>query len=150
MTWVDEKFKILVVEDNDADVYLLRKALDRAGLRYDMRVINDGADAIEFIKTVQASDMPTLDLAVIDLNLPGASGIEVVSILRSNDLLSRVPVCVVTSSSAGQDRVQAAQLGVGCFIVKPPDLDGMLLVGSALKDALLAARSAPNSAEAAS
>jgi CheY-like chemotaxis protein len=137
-----KRFQILLVEDNEADVFLLRKALVQAGLTFDLHVIESGAEAIRFLKGLDA-DAARPDLAVLDLNLPGPGGIEVLSALRGNEVLAEVPVCVVTSSSAPKDRAQVAQMGVGCFIKKPPDHEGMLAVGSALKDALLGAEESP-------
>jgi chemotaxis family two-component system response regulator Rcp1 len=141
-----ETFQILLVEDNEADVFLLRRGLAQTGLRFDLHVIDNGADAIRFMNNIAPASDAIPDLAVLDLNLPGISGIEVLSKLRATPLLAEIPVCVVTSSNAAQDRAQTAQLGVSCYLVKPPDLEGMLAIGPALRDALLHSRASPASA----
>jgi chemotaxis family two-component system response regulator Rcp1 len=132
------KFQVLLVEDNEADVFLLRKALGEAGLHFDFTVIDNAADAVRFIGSFGLGSKSVVpDLAVIDLNLLASSGIDVLSSLRANMVLAGLPVCVLTSSNAPRDRAQVSQLGVSCFLVKPPDLEGMLQVGTALKRMLL-------------
>ena len=66
-------FRIFVVEDNPADVYLLELALKQAGLNFELTVIEDGAEALEFIQT-KAAEIPKPDLAVLDLNVPSNGG----------------------------------------------------------------------------
>jgi CheY-like chemotaxis protein len=128
-------FKILLVEDNEADVYMLRRALQNAGLRFDLTVIDNGADALRFVRTLSANQRP--DIAVLDLNLPRNGGIEVLAALRATRQLVQIPVAVVTSSQSPEERTRAEALRVSKFILKPAELDGMLQIGSEIKDILL-------------
>ncbi len=132
-------FRIFVVEDNPADVYLLREALREAGLNFELTVIEDGAEALEFIRT-KASEIPKPDLAVLDLHLPSYGGIEILAAIRRNEHLAYVPVAVVTSSAAPLERSQVEKLGVARFITKPPDLADFLKIGEVLKEVLTATR----------
>ena len=129
-------FRIIIVEDNPADVYLLQQALKQAGLNFELTVIEDGAKALEFIQT-KAAEIPKHDLAVLDLNLPSHGGVEVLAALRQNPDLADVPVAVVTSSAAAVERGQVEKLRVERFITKPPDLDEFLKIGEILKEVLL-------------
>ena len=128
-------FRIIVVEDNPADVYLLREALRQAGLHFELTVIEDGAEALEFIHR-KAAEIPKPDLAVLDLNLPSCGGIEILAAIRRNEHLADVPVAVVTSSAAPLERRQVENLGVARFITKPADLAEFLEIGEVLKEVL--------------
>ena len=114
-------YRIFLVDDNPADVYLLRQALKRARLNFDLTVIEDGADVLELIQT-KALEIAKPDLAILDLNLPSNGGIEVLAALRQNKNLSDIPVAVMTSSAAPLERNLVEQLGADRFITKPPEL----------------------------
>ena len=129
-------YRIIVVEDNPADVYLLRRALSQAGLQCDLTVIDDGADALAYIQS-SAQGGPRPDLAVLDLNLPGHSGIEVLGSVRQSKNLTDLPVVVMTSSASLPERRQVEQLGVSRFITKPHDLNDFLQIGEVLKEVLM-------------
>ncbi|MBM3774524.1 MAG: response regulator [Acidobacteria bacterium] len=73
-----------------------------------------------------------MDLAVVDLNLPRNSGIEVLEAIRRNQRLSQVPVVIATSSASPGERARTEQLGVDLFITKPSDLESFLYVGLVL------------------
>jgi CheY-like chemotaxis protein len=131
-------FRILLLEDNPADVYLLRHALNDAGVKVEFTVIEDGADGLAFVTTEgrhEASFIP--DLAVLDLNLPKGSGELVLMAMRQSEYLGRVPIVVMTSSASPRCLAHASSLGVERFITKPGDLDGFLEIGLALKELLL-------------
>ena len=90
----------MLVEDNDADVCLFRKALADAGLNFDLTIIEDGSGALEFAHAEgKYADYPIPDLAVLDLNLPMNDGLQVLRAIRQNERFAKVPI-VVTSSAA--------------------------------------------------
>ena len=130
-------FRILVVEDNPADVYLLRRALKQADVNYELKVIDDGAEALAFVRNHPHIEKETFDLAVLDINLPTNNGIEVLAGIRQNGALSDMLVVVLTSSAAPLERSQVEQLRVARFITKPPELADFLKIGEMLKDVLL-------------
>jgi len=142
MNTASKIFRIFVVEDNPADVYLLQQALLKAGLNFELTVIDDGAEALQFIQTKAAQTLKP-HLALLDLNLPGHSGIEILAAIRQNEELANIPVAVMTSSDALPDRTGVERLGVDRFITKPPDLAGFLSVGNVLKDVLLGSEPPP-------
>jgi CheY-like chemotaxis protein len=137
------KFHILLVEDNDADVYLLRKALQQAGLGFELTIIDNGADALDFVRDpskyskIPTPDLP--DLILLDLNLPRRDGFEVLSAIRGRPSLVGVPIGILTSSEAAKDRHRVTLLGAERYIHKPLTLEEFIdQVGSAVVELLLA------------
>jgi chemotaxis family two-component system response regulator Rcp1 len=131
-------FRILLVEDNPADIYLFREALKEAGLNFELTVIEDGADGLAFARRqgkYAAASVP--DLAVLDLNLPRASGASVLEAMRQSEDLQRVPVFIMTSSTELREQTRAMELDVERFITKPLDLEEFLQIGLVVKEVLL-------------
>ena len=126
---------IVLVEDNPADVYLFRMALQNAGMIFELVVIEDGAEALAFARRVgKYADYPAPDLIVLDLNLPKNGGVEVLKVLRGNPHFSKAPIVVASSSASPRERQDAEKLGVDRHIVKPPDLESFLQIGAVLKE----------------
>ena len=136
-------YQIFLVEDNSADVYLLRHALKQAGLSFELSVVEDGAKALEYVRNYSSAEDHRPDLAVLDLNLPTHGGIEVLAEIRQTEALSEVPVVVLTSSAAPLERSQVEQLRVARFLTKPPDLAAYLKIGEVLKGVLLGSEPRP-------
>jgi CheY-like chemotaxis protein len=134
----DEPVRILLVEDNTADVYLFRKALLAAELYFVMTVIEDGGRAIAFVRGEgEYADSPVPDLAVLDLSLPKHNGIQVLEAIRATKRFANVPVVITSSSPAPPDRLKEEHLQVARYIMKPPDLEDFLKIGRTLKEILL-------------
>jgi CheY-like chemotaxis protein len=134
---VDNVSRIVLVEDNDADVYLLRKALQTADLKFELTVVRDGAEALAFVRRegrYWARSVP--DLVVLDLNLPKDNGIQVLRAIRERETFSSVPVAVLSSSASPKDRDESGKLGVDRYIQKPADLEEFLQIGQILKELL--------------
>lgn len=136
------RLRILVIEDNPADVELLKMALRHAELNCDLTVVDDGADALALVGRRQDFEEGTQpDLAIIDLNLPKYSGEEILQALRANPVLAHIPVAILSSSSAPRDRRGLQSLRVGRYIVKPPDLDDFLQIGFTVREFLIESQS---------
>ena len=133
-----EPFRILLVEDNEADVYLFRKALRTAGLDFNLIVMEDGGRAIEFVRGEGGhAGRPIPDLAVIDLSLPKNDGVQVLDAIRADERFAGVPVVLTSSSATPPARLSETNLRVARYITKPPGLEEFLYIGAALKDILL-------------
>ena len=133
-----EPVRILLVEDNTADVYLFRKALTAAGLNFELTVIEDGGSGMAFARGEgQYAGSPVPDLAVIDLSLPKNDGIQILEAFRAAKRFSDVPVVVTSSSTVPPARLKQEELQVARYITKPPDLEAFLEIGTALKRILL-------------
>lgn len=111
--------EILLVEDNPADVRLTVEALKTARVRNRMRVVEDGEQALEVLRD---STQARPDLILLDLNLPGIDGREVLRQVKADPELSVIPVCILTTSKAEEDVLRAYQNHTNCYIVKPLDL----------------------------
>ena len=137
-----EPFRILLVEDNDADVYLMRKALESAALQFELIVIDDGAEALAYVRNEgRYSNEARPDAALLDLNFPKSEGAEVLRALRQNERFSAVPVVILTSSASPAEQRSIEQLGVQRFVTKPPDLREFLQIGHVVADLLRKASS---------
>jgi two-component system, chemotaxis family, response regulator Rcp1 len=129
------KIRILVIEDNPADVDLLRRALKHAGLDCELTVIDDGADALALARNgIDPAQAPSL--AIIDLNLPKHGGLEVLEQLRANPAIASLPVIILSSSSSPHERAAIERLHAARHIVKPPDLEEFLKIGWDVKELL--------------
>ena len=126
--------QLLVIEDNPADVVLLRRALAGAGLDYQLTVINDGAEALALFRP--GSAILTADLAIVDMNLPKHSGLEIIEQMRANPAFAEMPVVILSSSSAPRDRSMMDRFRVKRYIVKPADLDEFMRIGWQIKELL--------------
>jgi CheY-like chemotaxis protein len=133
-----DRVRILLVEDNDADVYLFRKALSGAELNYDLIVIEDGGRALAFFRDEEkGAGNAVPDLAIIDMSLPKNDGIQVVEAMRQAERFAQVPVVVVSSSAKPPAHVNLERLRVARYITKPPDLESFLQTGEVLKEILV-------------
>jgi CheY-like chemotaxis protein len=129
--------RVLLVEDNPGDVYLLEKALKKRTIRYDLTLHTDGEQAIRHIS---GENCTVPDLILLDLNLPRRDGFDVLRTIRGKPALVGVPVGVFTSSEAERDKHRVALLGAERYIEKPANLEEFLeQVGQAVDD-MLAAR----------
>jgi two-component system, chemotaxis family, response regulator Rcp1 len=127
--------KILVVEDNPADVFLIEEALRAHQVVFEMKWLRDGEQALLMI---EQGELDEPDVVLLDLNLPRVDGKEVLMKIRQSPQLSRVPVVIMTSSDSPQDRREMADLGANCYIKKPPTLDEFLEVGGVIKNLAMA------------
>ncbi len=122
MTNTTRLAEILLVEDNEGDVELTKEAFEDAKFRNHLHVAEDGEEALDFLfKRNGYENAPTPDVILLDLNLPGTDGREVLEIIKLDSSLKRVPVIVLTSSNADKDIIESYDLHANCYIVKPVD-----------------------------
>ena len=120
----NKPFEILLVEDNPADVLLTRDAVKTSKTETVLRVVKDGVEAMEFLHKGGAhADAAKPDLILLDLNLPRKDGREVLSEIKADADLKRIPVIILTTSRAERDIVSSYDLNANCYIVKPADID---------------------------
>ena len=127
--------EILLVEDNPGDVRLTREALRDGRIHTHLSIASDGEEALAFLRRQgKFGDAPRPDLILLDLNLPRRSGREVLSEIKRDDSLRRIPVVVLTTSAAEQDVLASYDLNANCFITKPVDLDQFIRVIRSIED----------------
>jgi chemotaxis family two-component system response regulator Rcp1 len=126
---------ILMVEDNPGDVRLTMEALNGAKIRNHIDVVQDGVEAISFLRRegkYANSILP--DLILLDLNLPKKDGREVLAEIKADEHLRRIPVVILTSSQAEQDIVRAYDLHANAYVSKPVDLEQFITVVKSIED----------------
>jgi CheY-like chemotaxis protein len=112
--------EILLVEDNEGDIELTKEAFEDAKFRNHLHVAEDGDEALDYLfKRNGYEDAVIPDIILLDLNLPGTDGKEVLVTIKADPLLKRIPVIVLTSSQADKDIVESYDLHANCYIVKP-------------------------------
>ena len=134
---------IVLVEDNSADVHLVKEALSEHLVSYTLTVIKDGEKAIQHIDDVDNQTREGPSLVILDLNLPRRSGRDVLRRLRLSARFADVPVIILSSSNAEKDREEALSLGATLYITKPTDLAQFLNIGAIIKKLIEAAPSGP-------
>ncbi|NLJ07652.1 MAG: response regulator [Sphingobacteriales bacterium] len=119
--------EILIVEDNPADAELMLRALKKGGLMNKIFLVEDGAEALDFVfSRGKYSGVPknkNLKVIFLDLKLPKISGLEVLQILKNNSETRKFPVVIVTSSRQDPDIKKAYELGANSYVVKPVEFD---------------------------
>ena len=110
--------RLLVVEDNDADVELLREALADVVPSHDMDTCVDGHSALRHLDEVAAGSAPAPELVVLDLNLPGPSGFEILERVKQDPALKRLPVVVLTTSDSAVDIDRCYRMHANSYVVK--------------------------------
>lgn len=116
----DDKINVLLVEDDVADAALTREALSRAKIVVNLTVMQDGEEALNFLKKRGPyATAPSPDLILLDLNMPKKDGREVLKEIKADPKLSSIPVIVLTTSDADMDIVKSYNLGANCYVTKP-------------------------------
>ena len=133
--------RILVIEDNGSDVFLLERALHRQDFQFELIHLLSGGQALAFIRRQGTyADAAIPNLILVDLNLSKYTGEDILHEIRSATHLGGVPVCVWSSSRSRRDEALLKDLGVTQFITKPSGLDQFMEIGKTIKDLLAVSR----------
>jgi CheY-like chemotaxis protein len=125
-------FEIVVVDDSPEDIRLIRDAFSLWKGKRRVQVFLNGVEALNHFKNCPQETLP--DLILLDWNLPGIKGEQVLEDLKNDKGLRKIPVVIFTSSSAPADRLRATKLGADRFITKPLDIDDFFNVIAGLED----------------
>jgi CheY-like chemotaxis protein len=132
-----KRASLVIVEDNPTDVFLIREALRAYRLEVDVRVFEDGEEAIDLIRLLDSDDSQTCpELMLLDLNLPRADGFEVLKRLRDSRRCAEIPVIVMTSSAALPDRERSKALGADAYFRKQAGYHASLEIGGLIEKLL--------------
>jgi two-component system, chemotaxis family, response regulator Rcp1 len=127
--------QVLLVEDNPGDVRLTKEALKEGKLLNQLTVVGDGVEALLFLrKEGKYADAIQPELILLDLNLPKKDGREVLAEIKADPKLRRIPVVVLTTSSAEEDILKIYDLHANCYITKPVDLEQFMGVVKSIED----------------
>ena len=115
---------ILLVEDNPADVNMLREIFQESKIDNTVYVVNDGERAMDFLyQRGEFANSPRPDLVLLDIGLPRKGGLEVLAEIKGDPALKRIPVIMLTTSKAEEDILKSYDLHANSYITKPVHLD---------------------------
>ena len=132
---MEKKIEILLVEDNEDDIDLTKIALRKGKINNNLFVMMDGEEAMDFLhKRNGYEDQPSPDIILLDLNLPGKDGREVLQEIKGDANLKRIPVVILTTSTADEDILTAYDSHANCYLAKPLDFDRFKELVSKIED----------------
>ncbi len=118
---------ILLVEDNEGDILLIKEAFEEARIVNKISTVKDGEQAILYLtKSDPYSDVDMPDLILLDVNLPRKNGHEVLAFIKTSPGLKHIPVVMLTTSSAEKDIIESYKNHANCYINKPVEVDKFL------------------------
>jgi CheY-like chemotaxis protein len=130
--------KILLIEDDEADILLAQRAFERANIWNRIDVVHNGHEALDYLRNEQAyadkAKYPPPGVVLLDLNLPGMDGREVIEIMQKDARLSAIPVIIVSTSDYERDIEFGRSHGVQHYIIKPIQVDNIMEMFSSLKN----------------
>ena len=121
---------VLIVEDNEDDVFMLHHAFQKAGVINPVQVESTGQGAIAYLSGIEPysdwNKFPLPAIVLLDLKLPGISGFDVLKFIRQHPGLKALRVAMLTSSELDQEIKMAYELGANAFLTKPVDLNKLV------------------------
>ena len=121
---------VLVVEDNEADVFLIREAIEAKKLPMVLDVVTDGEQATLYFDEADGdASMPCPSLVILDINLPKKQGSEVLKHMRRSHRCANALVIAISTSDSGRDREQMTELGVNGYFHKPSEYAAFMKLG---------------------
>ncbi len=136
---------ILLVEDNEGDIFLITEALQEGKILNKLSVVKDGKQAIDFLE--KREDYATVgkpDLILLDINLPKKNGHEVLQQIKTTEHLKSIPVIILTTSSSQKDILESYKSHANCYITKPIDAENFLKVVTSIENFWVSIVSLPN------
>jgi len=122
----DKSFAILMIDDDEEDFILVNEALKSKGLKVDLYWAEDGDEAMNFLfHRGEYANAPTPNLILLDLNMPGKNGFEVLRDLKAHEGLRKIPVVILTSSRDQRDVSRGYNIGASSIMLKPLSFDEM-------------------------
>lgn len=127
--------EILLVEDNEGDVYLTKRAFEEAKIINNLHIATDGEEALAILEKESPYETHvTPDLILLDINLPKMSGREVLDRIKNNEVLRRIPVIILSSSDNKEDILKMYDLHANSYIVKPVNVEQFNEVALTIED----------------
>ena len=137
--------EVLLVEDDPGDVLMTREAFEDHKVGNRMHVVSDGVEALRFLRREDPhAQAPRPNLILLDLNLPGKDGREVLSEIKQDPALAHIPVVVLTTSEAEEDILRSYQLHANAYVPKPVDFDRFIDVVRQIDDFFVTVVRLPN------
>ena len=132
--WVGRPMEILLIEDNPGDARLTVEALKDGDVKHRLTIAHNGEEAMHFLRREKwFAQAPHPDLILLDLNLPGKDGREVLREVKADLELKSIPVVVLTSSQHDEDMLRSQELRVESFMTKPVNLEKFIALVKKLR-----------------
>ncbi|MEH1785729.1 MAG: response regulator [Nostoc sp.] len=136
--------EVLLVEDSPSDANLTIKSFSNAQIANNLHWVEDGESAMNYLREQEEfTNVPRPDLILLDLNLPGMDGREVLTEIKSDPNLKSIPVVIITTSIDEQDILRSYNLSANCYVTKPIDVYQFIQVVQMIKDFWLIAATLP-------
>jgi CheY-like chemotaxis protein len=127
--------RFLLVDDNPGDIRLTREALKEGNICQDLLVAHCGADALTMLRHDERDNGAQLpDIILLDVNLPDINGLDLLEKIKTDDRLKRIPVVMLSTSTAEKDICRAYDYHANCYIVKPVGLEQFIEVMKVLEN----------------
>jgi chemotaxis family two-component system response regulator Rcp1 len=125
---------VLIIEDNEADIYLIQEAIDATKLLLTVHIVNDGEQAVRLFDRFDADPtLPCPAVVILDINLPKKQGGDVLKHMRQSRKCAQAPVIAVSTSDLAADREQMKNLGANQYFRKPSQYDDFMKLGDLVK-----------------
>jgi CheY-like chemotaxis protein len=129
---MNEQQTILVVDDSENDLIILRAAFEKAGYTGPLQTVRNGEEAVAYLKGenpyADREKFPLPVVVLLDLNMPKKNGFDVVTWVRAQPGLKRLALIILTASTRTEDVERALDLGATSFLVKPRSLDSLVVM----------------------
>jgi CheY-like chemotaxis protein len=123
----DKTFVVLMAEDDEHDIIATRRAWKSCQMANPLFIVNNGEECLDYLERRGAyadpASSPRPGILLLDLNMPRMDGLETLQHIRNNEKLRSLPVIMLTTSKAEEDRVRSYELGANAYIVKPIGFD---------------------------
>ena len=125
-----ESVEILLVDDSDSDVFMVKRAFERANVANTLRVVHGGEEALDYVfkrgQYAEPNAPPTPGLILLDVAMPRMDGFEVLAQLKQHPRYRRVPVIMLTTSERDEDVIRSYDEGACSYITKPASFEGLV------------------------
>jgi CheY-like chemotaxis protein len=116
--------EILIVDDDKGDIDLTMEVLETSKMKLNISTVYDGVQCLEYLrKAGEYKNAKTPDLILLDLNMPRKDGRQTLAEIKTDPELRKIPVVILTTSSADEDVIRTYTDGANCYITKPVGLD---------------------------
>ncbi|MDX2218596.1 MAG: response regulator [Burkholderiales bacterium] len=118
---------ILLIDDNEVDQFLTRRAFAQSGFRVRLETVDDGDQALKFLRRQPPFESaPVPHLVLLDINMPRMGGKDVLRAMKSDETLRRIPVVALTTSQSDRDKQEMYDLRANSYIIKPVDFNAFV------------------------
>ena len=124
MDYIPRSLQVLLVEDNEGDVRLIKEAFSESKIDKTFSVARDGEEALNYLYARgKYADRTKPDIILLDINLPKKNGFEILESINNDPVLKKIPVIMLSSSSSEEHVTKSYDLNANCYVTKPVDFD---------------------------